>query len=369
MRNKIILVLVVFTLLVTLKAMFPRETQHTEFHSYSKINKELEKFPGKEVFDSYQQWLTLGDKKNFLATVDFLKLLNQPEINLDKDVYLDMGIFIEKPVRIKGGSSRKKIYIYNTSVAISIFENNILFEDVDFHLTNVNFFVQSRKEKLGKEPENIEFKNCKFYIYGKTNLTFESSNLTIKKSLFLNQRKTFIPESSLLWVSGSNIKIQSNTFLDLNGAVNYPVYIAQSLNVFFEENSVVVHQSEMKALVTVSNSKNIYIKNNFLYDTNPNLKSLALTNAPTDEEEIEIDENAFIEGGIGVWYAGSEKVNIENNLLSVPNEVFNQQMNENIRTREIVKTKIFDDFSLDCSQNEKLAVFLRDKFYLNCRNL
>lgn len=346
--------------------MFPRETENSDNRRQVEINEELKKFPGKEIFDSYFQWLSSKDKRPFLSTSEFSRLLTSPKVILDKDVYLDLGVFIENPITVSGGESHKKIYIYNSSVAFSVFSDNVSFENIDFYLTNVNFFLQSRTDKINRMPQGISFKNCKFFIYGKTNLTFESSNLKIDDSLFVSERKTFIPESSLLWIVGSNIEINHNTFIDFSGSVNYPIYVGYSDGVKINNNVVVTYQEDMKGLITISESKNILISSNFLQDTNPNPKSLSLSKAPVNEEDVEID-GVYLEGGVGVWYSQVENIKIEDNLLGVENVFFDQKENKFKKTEKLIKATVLNDFSLDCRENEKLIKFLDNNHYLKCQ--
>lgn len=343
MKNKIILLMTFILVLSLVIIFFPNESK---LETPDVVLQSLVKdFPGKEIF--LNKMSLMGEKKrSYLFSFELDKeLKNKQDYVLDKDVYLDLGLLLDNREISIDSIDRKKMFIYNNSSAFTLNNSSLYFNNIDFYITNTTFFAQSSDEN-----SKVVFKNCNFFLYGKSVVELKVEKLSIEGSLFKKMDDFYFPESYLLRINTKDAEIFNSSFLDLKGATDSLVLFSQVPKVNIQGNFFISSLKNVSGLLSFSNSQIEKISNNYFEDINLAYKSLPLgsTSPPADDEEEFSGEE--LDAGVGIWTDQEIKPELlVNNIFNIKYVLFNIQ-NENFTksTQEVIFSQINDKMQVNC---------------------
>lgn len=344
---KYFIIIVLFIVLILSSFLYKNET------TTNAINLETLKessYTGKEIFSNYTN-LMASKNRQFNTSMELQsQIIKNKELQLERDVYSNIGLFIEgtKIIKSSGGNEqRTKIVAKSNSVMFYLNNADVVFENIDFYLVKIPFFMN----ELDDSKSKVKFINCRFFIEDGSSLTFGINNLEINNSMIIGNSSNL--EGGLLVVSDSSqVIVDNNLFYDYGEKLFHSLYVNKADRLVITRNIVVSKLSGIRGLVVTDKVKNALIEGNLLMDVNNIYREEPFSNKD--------GEDAIIEGTIGVVSYNSEEIKVQSNILYVDNAIFPIELDINKNTKEpfdVEMSQILNsNFTINCVKLRKLSM-------------
>lgn len=287
-----------------------------------------------------------------LTTYDLDQLINNVNsgetLILEDDINFNYSLLIEKPIKLFGSSQKRvKLSAKNLLNLIQSDVNNVVIENFDIYLYNVESFIISPVNNVGKPTKSfLKLKNNRIFLSGKSSAKILFNNLILENNSFfgLSSNDRNFP---ILDITGDNIDIKGNFIIDNTLKYLNTLSLLQVSNANIDSNVIVAYAKGYFASITLRQSSDINISNNILYDRN---------SARIKNDGYSIDPN--VDGSIAISIQESTNVYDQNSNSYFATHSLITDMGNNIGNGVVESSNItMDNFVLKNSDISPSQIF------------